>query len=354
MYGFDIMFNSFFQNQFNNIGQNNLFNNLFEQMGNGYAFPEDHQPQQRRDNKPPPASKRAISNLPVVQITADDLIEETNKECLICLESHVIGMMSSKLPCGHLFHKPCLAEWLVKQCTCPVCRYELETEDVQFEASRKQRMKDRKLRFRKDELKNHSIHQLKELCGKLSISTADCLDKQEIVEKIIRSGKVIVTDGIPPIEMTEEDFHAKNVSELKHLLLAFGLSSEGALEKSDLRNRLLESGRIVLGAASSSSTNGTMEIDEGSKSIPSKSADTAAQLKGGSKGLGDSENYISYSREELRNMSLSGLRELCRRYQIDITTCLDKSEVIEAMIRARNFPVKPDSTIESHSYKGSS
>ena len=97
-----------------------------------------------------------------------------------------------------------------------------------------------------------------------------------------------------------------------------------------------------------------METDEGSKSTPSKSADTAAQLKGGSKGLGDSENYISYSREELRNMSLSGLRELCRRYQIDITTCLDKSEVIEAMIRARNFPVKPDSTIESHSYKGSS
>eukprot|EP00599_Poterioochromonas_sp_BG-1_P011648 CAMPEP_0173155276 /NCGR_PEP_ID=MMETSP1105-20130129/14006_1 /TAXON_ID=2985 /ORGANISM="Ochromonas sp., Strain BG-1" /LENGTH=150 /DNA_ID=CAMNT_0014071665 /DNA_START=370 /DNA_END=819 /DNA_ORIENTATION=- len=150
-------------------------------------------------------------------------------------------------------------------------------------------MKDRKLRFRKDELKNHSIHQLKELCGKLSISTADCLDKQEIVEKIIRSGKVIVTDGIPPIEMTEEDFHAKNVSELKHLLLAFGLSSEGALEKSDLRNRLLESGRIVLISASSSSSNGAMETDEGSKS---------KKLKGGLKGgFGDFENYISYSRE---------------------------------------------------------
>ena len=323
-------FNHFFQSE--SVNPNSLFNWL-NQMGNSQAFPFEDNPshnEPQKPEKPPPASKRAIDTLPLVQVTADDLIEETNKECLICLEAHVIGSTSCKLPCGHLMHKPCLSEWLQKQCTCPVCRYELETDDSQYERARKNRMKDRKLRFRKDELKGKSISQLKDICAKLSISTSGCLDKQEIIDKIIHSGKIVLTDGLPPMTLTEEEFQAKNVSELKQLLLAFGLSSEGALEKSDLRNRLLESGRIQIIDPNSEEAMGKRSYDE--YAMPSKAEET---------GKGNMINP-GYSRSELQAMSLSSLRTLCRRYTIDISQCLDKSEVVDCMIRSKAFPIRSD------------
>lgn len=66
----------------------------------------------------PPASKKAIKNLAIVPVTADDLIEESNKECLICLCEQKIGSTACKLACGHLYHQACLTEWLEKSCTC--------------------------------------------------------------------------------------------------------------------------------------------------------------------------------------------------------------------------------------------
>ena len=54
-------------------------------------------------------SKQAIDRLPMVKVTADDLLEVTNKECLICLEEQVLGAFACKLQCGHLFHRECVA-----------------------------------------------------------------------------------------------------------------------------------------------------------------------------------------------------------------------------------------------------
>lgn len=65
------------------------------------------------------------------------------QECIICFEDHSIGDIACKLPCGHLFHPECLKDWLEKQASCPICRYELETDDVEFEMQRKKRMRER-------------------------------------------------------------------------------------------------------------------------------------------------------------------------------------------------------------------
>jgi hypothetical protein len=182
----------------------------------------------------------------MVQVTADDLIDVTNRECAVCLEEQPIGSYACKLSCGHLFHRNCVRDWLLQHCTCPVCRFELQTDDYAYEQGRKKRMKNRKLRFRKDELRVKKVAQLKEICVSLSVSFEGCIDKSEIVDRLIASGMIDITEGVPTIECSEEEFNDKGVRELKTLLLSFGLSTEGALEKSELRSRLLESKRVVI------------------------------------------------------------------------------------------------------------
>ena len=44
---------------------------------------------------PPPASKRAIRQLPIVKVTPEDLVDENNRECCICLEPWVNNYYSS-------------------------------------------------------------------------------------------------------------------------------------------------------------------------------------------------------------------------------------------------------------------
>ena len=105
----------------------------------------------------PPASRKVLSNLPLVTVTADDLLEASNKECTVCLDEQKLGSLACKLPCGHLFHKECVKDWLCRHCICPVCRLELETDDTNFEMARSKRMESRKIRIRLDELKAKSI-----------------------------------------------------------------------------------------------------------------------------------------------------------------------------------------------------
>ena len=78
------------------------------------------------------------------------------------------------------------------------------------------------------------------------MNISSCIDKSEIIDRVARSGRVIITTGVPQMKMTEEELFSKNVAELRHLLLSFGLSCEGALEKSEFRQKLLDSGRIAL------------------------------------------------------------------------------------------------------------
>lgn len=46
----------------------------------------------------------------------------SNLECAICLADFEMHCLVSRLPCGHIFHGPCIQRWLGAQARCPLCR----------------------------------------------------------------------------------------------------------------------------------------------------------------------------------------------------------------------------------------
>ncbi|XP_048444453.1 E3 ubiquitin-protein ligase CIP8-like [Pyrus x bretschneideri] len=83
----------------------------------------------------PPAAKNAMSELPSVKIASED----EAVVCAICKDVVNVGDMSKKLPCGHGYHGDCIVPWLSSRNTCPVCRFELPTDDPEYEEERKKR-----------------------------------------------------------------------------------------------------------------------------------------------------------------------------------------------------------------------
>lgn len=65
------------------------------------------------------SSWESISQLPVTTLTSTDL---TDEDCSICLETPVAGDFVRYLPCMHVFHQPCIDQWLRCQAVCPVCK----------------------------------------------------------------------------------------------------------------------------------------------------------------------------------------------------------------------------------------
>ena len=51
-----------------------------------------------------------------------------------------IGEECLSMPCNHYFHGNCLLPWLKERNSCPICRYELPTDDADFEKMKKQKL----------------------------------------------------------------------------------------------------------------------------------------------------------------------------------------------------------------------
>jgi E3 ubiquitin-protein ligase RNF115/126 len=81
-------------------------------------------------------------------------------ECTICKDEFAAGVSATQLPCSHLYHRECIGEWLKKVCpahiawrcaltrplqhnSCPVCRFELPTDDPDYDQARAARAQQR-------------------------------------------------------------------------------------------------------------------------------------------------------------------------------------------------------------------
>ena len=59
----------------------------------------------------------------------------------VCRDEFEEAQRVQEMPCsaGHAFHAACLAPWLAKHNSCPVCRHELPTDDSRYERDRAER-----------------------------------------------------------------------------------------------------------------------------------------------------------------------------------------------------------------------
>ncbi|GAB5035365.1 ring-h2 finger protein [Nannochloropsis oceanica] len=258
----------------------------------GWELPPQEWLRQNHERRvgPPPASTRVLRRLPDVTVTEADVQSDKNKEgCTVCLEPHIVGSKALKLPCQHLFHRSCVMGWLEQHCTCPVCRFELETEDVEYETERKKRMKSRRIRLRPGELKGKSTIELKRLCESIGISTHGCLEKGDLIRRLEESGVMDVvgeeegkeggkeggreggeesvdnrgggsTNSVQggigtsstafsssPAPRPSSSSSMLSVSELRRLMAQLSVSSFGCLEKGDMLSALRESGKLPPG-----------------------------------------------------------------------------------------------------------
>eukprot|EP00262_Sarcandra_glabra_P015366 TRINITY_DN4729_c0_g1_i1.p1 TRINITY_DN4729_c0_g1~~TRINITY_DN4729_c0_g1_i1.p1 ORF type:complete len:360 (+),score=23.98 TRINITY_DN4729_c0_g1_i1:75-1082(+) len=94
--------------------------------------------QQLAENDPnrygnPPASKSAVESLPDIKISGE-LLDSDSAQCAVCKDTFEFGSIAKQMPCKHIYHSDCIFPWLALHNSCPVCRYELPTDDPDYES----------------------------------------------------------------------------------------------------------------------------------------------------------------------------------------------------------------------------
>lgn len=93
--------------------------------------------QQLAENDPnrygtPPASKSAVEALPSLKVD-ETLLKSELAQCAVCKDDFELGTEVKQMPCKHVYHDDCIMPWLDLHNSCPVCRYELPTDDPDYE-----------------------------------------------------------------------------------------------------------------------------------------------------------------------------------------------------------------------------
>nr|CAD1822010.1 unnamed protein product [Ananas comosus var. bracteatus] len=71
----------------------------------------------------PPAKKEAVDALPNVKVAE-------NLSCSVCLDEFEVGSEAKEMPCKHKFHANCILPWLKLHSSCPVCRFQLPSDEL--------------------------------------------------------------------------------------------------------------------------------------------------------------------------------------------------------------------------------
>lgn len=84
----------------------------------------------------PPAAVSFVNSLPRV-VVSEEHEKQDGLACAICKDFLSVGTVVNQLPCFHLYHPSCILPWLTARNSCPLCRYELPTDDKDYEEGKR-------------------------------------------------------------------------------------------------------------------------------------------------------------------------------------------------------------------------
>lgn len=292
-----------------------IIEQLFAAAGAGMSpFEQGFEPQGDADPRKKEAlgaSASTLRNLPRVKVTGYDIAANESPECSVCLDDLQIGALALRIPCGHLFHEECVKEWLKKSNECPVCRWELPTDDRDYEKGRIERMAGRKVRLRQTDLAVKTAAELRRFAHFLGVNVKDCLEKGELVEKISRSPQVLIVSAdeaecasspsMPRQAMfSTADLEKMSISDLKAIMERLAVKGAASDEKAELIRHLEEAG-LVLSAEEAQQ-----------REVPTPSPDVE----------------MSAPSPPLAKRSVGQLKGLARELGIGLDGCLEKADIV--------------------------
>lgn len=129
-----------------------------------------------------------------------------------------------------------------------MCRYELPTDNPAYEKTREQRMRNRKPRFALYELQRMSIRELRELGERLRVPMNRIVEKHELIQKLVSSGKIDIIAAPEPVEYPLSLLRAMGVGQLKRCMANAGVFFDpvDVVEKEDMIHIFVNSGRLVI------------------------------------------------------------------------------------------------------------
>jgi len=173
-------------------------------------------------------------------------------------EQLILGEEANRIPCGHLFHENCIKEWLRTSNQCPVCRYELPTDDVRYEEERQSHASSRRPRLRRADLNAKSVRELRHLARHLDVSVAGCIEKEDIVQRLAASGTVeLICDDIAQggslmavnvpdsCKLSSAELANMSVKGIRDHMIQMGVDTAGCYQKRELIQRLIAAGRVA-------------------------------------------------------------------------------------------------------------
>eukprot|EP01013_Petalomonas_cantuscygni_P044364 TRINITY_DN8956_c0_g1_i1.p1 TRINITY_DN8956_c0_g1~~TRINITY_DN8956_c0_g1_i1.p1 ORF type:complete len:442 (+),score=51.45 TRINITY_DN8956_c0_g1_i1:103-1326(+) len=78
----------------------------------------------------PPTAAAAVEGLRREAVPPD--VASGGVECPVCFDEFRAGAESVVLPCSHRFDPDCILPWLREHSSCPTCRYQLPTDDAEY------------------------------------------------------------------------------------------------------------------------------------------------------------------------------------------------------------------------------
>ena len=86
-----------------------------------------------------PASKAFVERFERFEFSS----KSPSEDCSICASGLEQGEFCARLACQHTFHSMCISKWFGRSNQCPLCRYEVETDDPAYEVDRLRRMDEK-------------------------------------------------------------------------------------------------------------------------------------------------------------------------------------------------------------------